>query len=138
MRNIIAVIVIISVLLTGCGGSGGSNSGGDATDRALDRAMQFHDAALALVEANIIIACESITCPLVRGGGSVRTGSDREQSVCVHECVAVELPGEVFGEVEMRFFLVTHEYDRPLNGCYIEPQVALAVPYTVPCLNSPF
>ena len=52
-------------------------------------------------------------------------------------CVAVALPDGA-GGLEERFFLVEHHYNRPLEGCYEEPVLALPVEYAVPCLDSPF
>ena len=138
--NIIRACVI-AIVIAGCGGGGSSGGGGsasDGVDQELERAMAFHDAAIELVRDHLTVMCRAVACPWVPGGASVRQGTDREQSVCVHGCVAVELPGEQPGEVETRFFLVEHAYTRPLDGCYVEPQVESAFAYPTPCLDSPF
>jgi hypothetical protein len=142
MRRVMVCAGLVGMLLMGCGGGGGGSEpirpAPDGVDRELERSMAFHDAAIERVLAHIIVTCERVECPWLRGGASVRQGEDREQSVCVHGCVAVELPGEHPGEVETRFFLVEHAYTRPLNGCYVEPQVEVAVAHPVPCLDDTF
>jgi hypothetical protein len=130
-------VCLMSLWIIGCGGGGGDMPP-EAVDTELERAMAFHDAALKLVRAHIGVTCERIECPWVSGGASVRQGEDREQSVCVHGCVAVELPGEQPGEVETRFFLVEHVYTRPMDGCYVAPQVELAVAHPTPCVDAAF
>src|SRR5687767_395678 len=89
-------VCLMSLWIIGCGGGDSDRSGlpPEVVNAELERAMAFHDAALELVRAHIGVTCERIECPWVSGGAAVRQGEDREQSVCVHGCVAVELPGE--------------------------------------------
>jgi hypothetical protein len=140
MRYVWIGAYLVGLLMVGCGGGGGDGSGtARDVDAELERAMAFHDAAIELVRAHIVVACERVDCPWVEGGSaSVRQGEGREQSVCVHGCVAVQLPGEAPGEMETRFFLVEHAYTRPLDGCYMEPQVELAVAHATPCVEAAF
>jgi len=128
---------VMAMVIVGCGG-GESGSASDERDRALARAMAFHDEALRLTLAHIRVMCKQVACPWSEAGAIVSEATDREQSVCGHGCVAVDLPAEEPGEIEPRYFLVEHLYVRPVNGCYGQPEAAFAMPYATPCLDHSF
>jgi hypothetical protein len=122
------LLILLTLVLWGCGGGGGSNSNGGITGDPRDVDRRAFEAAVELAASETTVFCEEVFCPFADHMTDVVNGA-AHQVVCQWACISV-----IDDNGELRQYYIALIWDRLDPECFVdEITVWAAGEYTQTC-----